>query len=60
MRYLSWFFTITGLILLGACFFKDEAILFAVPVVLLAAWTDDWACDLELQEFMSSNRRNRP
>ena len=60
MRVISWIFTIGGLALIIACFFKDEIILFAIPVVLLAAWTDDWASDIELRGFLASGRRNRP
>lgn len=56
MRVISWFFTIVGLALLILCFFKDEFILFAIPVVLLAAWTDEWASDVELEKFLGSHR----
>jgi len=59
MRATSWIFTIAGLVLIIACFFKDEIILLAIPVTLLAAWTDDWASDIELRDFLESSRRNR-
>ena len=59
MRTISWIFTIAGLVLIFACFFKEEIILLAIPVVLLAAWTDDWANDIELRDFLESSRRNR-
>ena len=59
MRAISWIFTIAGLVLIVACFFNDEIILLAIPVTLLAAWTDDWANDIELRDFLESSRRNR-
>lgn len=59
MRIVSWIFTVAAVVLIIACFFDDELIFFAVILTILAAWTDDWACDIELRDFLDSERRKR-
>lgn len=60
MRAVSWLFTIAALALIIACFFNDGLIFFAFILSVLAAWTDDWAGDIELREFMSSSKDDKP
>ena len=60
MRIISWVFTISALALIGACFFNDQFIFSAFIVAILAAWTDDWAIDIEMKEFMNPNKRDKP
>lgn len=60
MRIISWIFTIAALAMIGACFFNDNLIFFAFILAVLAAWTDDWAIDIEMREFMRPNKIDKP
>lgn len=46
--------------MIGACFFNDNLIFFAFILAVLAAWTDDWAIDIEMREFMRPNKIDKP
>lgn len=56
MRIISWIFTIAALAMIGACFFNDDLIFFAFILAVLAAWTDEWASDIELRDFLESKK----
>lgn len=49
MRNISWFFTVAAGIAIVAFFFKEEFLYLAWPLVLLAAWTDSLAIDVEMR-----------
>lgn len=60
MRILSWIFTVAAIGMIIGCFFHDDLIFFAFLLSVLAAWTDDWASDIELIDFLSSHKDERP
>jgi hypothetical protein len=53
MKVLSWIFTIAGLAAIIGCFFREEILFIAAPLVIAAVWTDSVACDIELRNFRS-------
>ena len=59
MRIISWIFTIAALVMIGACLFNDGLIFFAFILAVLAAWTDDWASDIELGDFLASGKDDK-
>lgn len=60
MRIISWIFTIAALVLIGACFFNDDLIFFALILAVLAAGADDWASDIELMDFLATKKDDKP
>lgn len=60
MRIISWILTVVAICLIIGCFFNDGLIFFAFLLSVLAAWTDDWASDIELSDFLSSHKDKRP
>jgi hypothetical protein len=51
MKVISWIFTIAALVAIVGCFFREEILFIAAPLVIAAAWTDSLACDIELRNF---------